>query len=258
MSRRKNTGWVPDQHGAWVMVIVPILLGIIITRPHLVHLPLALAWFSGYFAFFALGLWLKVPPSRKKTFQPACLTYGLLCIVSSAVVIAMAPRVLLSALWFAPLVVIAVVEAYRKRPRSVASGLSTTLASAGLIPACGLATGADSATMSSLWVVALVIALYQCGTIFFVKTMIRHRGQESWLTASVVYHLLAAAVVAWLWQAGLCTVWPFVVMVAVAVRAWAMPFISARMQRPMTPKLVGMIEGIWVIAVVDAVLVSLV
>ena len=30
--KRKNTGWVPDQHGAWVMVTVPLLLGVGLAR----------------------------------------------------------------------------------------------------------------------------------------------------------------------------------------------------------------------------------
>ena len=57
--KRKNTGWVPDQHGAWVMVTVPLLLGVGLAGPSWIHLPLAVAWMTGYFAFFALGLWVK-------------------------------------------------------------------------------------------------------------------------------------------------------------------------------------------------------
>ena len=64
VSKRKNTGWVPDQHGAWVMVTVPLVLGIALARPAWVHIPLALAWFCGYFAFFALGLWIKAKGRR--------------------------------------------------------------------------------------------------------------------------------------------------------------------------------------------------
>ena len=42
--KRKNTGWVPDQHGAWVMVTVPLLLGVGLAGPSWIHLPLAVAF----------------------------------------------------------------------------------------------------------------------------------------------------------------------------------------------------------------------
>lgn len=257
MARRKNTGWVPDQHGAWVMVIVPLLLGIVLTGPRWLDIPLAIAWFCGYFAFFALGLWLKVPAKRKKTYLPALATYALISALASLVVIIAQPRVLWSALWFAPLVAIAVFEAWKKRPRSVASGFATTLASAGLIPACGLLLPAGEAPWRELLVACAVVALYQCGTILFVKTMIRRRGQRAWVWYSICYHVVAAAAVVAGWLAGWMSVWPAVVMVLVAVRAWAMPWLNARREQPMSPKLVGMIEGIWVLAVVDAIIAGI-
>ncbi|WP_158256142.1 YwiC-like family protein [Corynebacterium sp. 13CS0277] len=257
MARRKNTGWVPDQHGAWVMVIVPILLGIIITGPQLLDIPLAVAWFAGYFAFFALGLWLKVPAKRKRTFVPALATYAAISAMASLIVIVGAPRVLWAACWFAPLVAVAVYEAYRKRPRSVASGMSTTLASAALIPTCGLLLPPGTADWRALLVACAVVALYQCGTILFVKTMIRNRGDRRWLAWSIGYHVLAAGAVIGLWLGGYCRIWPALVMVAVAVRSWLMPYLNEGRPKPMSPKLVGMVEGIWVLAVLDSIIAGI-
>ena len=74
--KRKNTGWVPDQHGAWVMVTVPLLLGVGLAGPSWIHLPLAVAWMTGYFAFFALGLWVKARGPRKAAFRRPLATYG--------------------------------------------------------------------------------------------------------------------------------------------------------------------------------------
>ena len=106
--KRKNTGWVPDQHGAWVMVTVPLLLGVGLAGPSWIHLPLAVAWMTGYFAFFALGLWVKARGPRKAAFRRPLATYGGVSAAASIIVVAMHPAVVLWGVVFAPLVGVAV------------------------------------------------------------------------------------------------------------------------------------------------------
>ncbi|MPV88001.1 hypothetical protein GB882_04925, partial [Georgenia ruanii] len=57
--RRRRAGWVPDQHGAWAMIAVPALVGVALSGPAWVHVPLLGLWWVGYLAFFATGLWLR-------------------------------------------------------------------------------------------------------------------------------------------------------------------------------------------------------
>ena len=54
MAGTKNSGWVPQQHGAWAMIVVPYLTGLALAAPHrplgLGDLFLGLTWLVGYFA----------------------------------------------------------------------------------------------------------------------------------------------------------------------------------------------------------------
>jgi hypothetical protein len=45
---------VPTQHGAWAMLVTPLLVGVLAAGPSAVHLPLAPFWFAGYLAFSAV------------------------------------------------------------------------------------------------------------------------------------------------------------------------------------------------------------
>src|SRR5690625_1636315 len=47
--RRRSPGWVPNQHGAWAMVIVPALAGVLLSGPSWRHVPLLGLWWVGYF-----------------------------------------------------------------------------------------------------------------------------------------------------------------------------------------------------------------
>jgi hypothetical protein len=51
---RRGPGWVPNQHGAWAMLVTPLLVGVLAAGPSAVHLPLAPLWFAGYLAFSAV------------------------------------------------------------------------------------------------------------------------------------------------------------------------------------------------------------
>ncbi|NHB85227.1 YwiC-like family protein [Tessaracoccus sp. HDW20] len=65
----KSTGWVPQQHGAWAMIVVPYLTGLALAarvRPlDLGDAALGLTWLVGYFAFNAAVLTLKSPAKRR-------------------------------------------------------------------------------------------------------------------------------------------------------------------------------------------------
>lgn len=244
----KSRGWVPDQHGAWVMVTVPLLLGVWLAGPHLLHLPLAVAWYSGYFAFFAVSWWLRARGPRKRAYVPALVTYGAVCAVDSAIVIAIAPRALWWVAVFGPLMSVAIYEAYRRRPRSLLSGLSTVLASVAMIPLASHLVGADMDLRVRM--ATLLVGMYFCGTIFYVKSLIRERKNHQFGTASVLVHVffvvIAAGVVALGWAHPAAAV----VSALLAVRAWLMPWWGQRRETPWTPKFVGITEMLSTVLVV--------
>lgn len=246
---RKNRGWVPDQHGAWVMVLVPVLMGSLF-YPAWLQVPLFVAWMAGYFAFFALSLLLKVRGPRRRRYVPALAVYGGTSIVASIATLAFRPSLLWFAPVFAPLVAIAVWEAYRRRPRSLASGISTVLASSAMLPVTAVAGGAAA---GDVWPHTLITAMYFCGTIPYVKTLIRKKGDQHWLVGSVLYHLLCVLVVGALAWFGFAPWWVVVIFGAYALRAWWMPY-SAGRGRTWRPRDVGIGELFSTIALVCVLL----
>lgn len=200
--RRKGISpWVPNQHGAWAMLISPAALGLIAglvawvrtdgsPLALLVFLAVLVAWFFGYFAFFAFGLAVKARnPRRRSRYLKPVYVYGAVSLAGIAVALLLQPQLLWWALPFAPLVVIAVGETLRGRGRSTLSGVSTTVASALLYPALvGVGSGSVGA---AAWAGMIFLAAYFSGTIPFVKSMIRERNNPRYLTGSICYHVLA-------------------------------------------------------------------
>ncbi|MEI2818792.1 MAG: hypothetical protein V9E81_00640 [Marmoricola sp.] len=80
------------------------------------------------------------------------------------------------------------------------------------------------------WTLALVQFLYFAGTVFYVKSAIRERGNQGFLWISVGFHVLAALISALI-------AWPLVgVFGLLAVRAATLPGLG------WTPKRLGMLE----------------
>ena len=246
--KKKAPGWVPDQHGAWFMVTVPALTGALLA-PSWTTIPLLLTWWLGYFTFFAASWWIR---SRfREKHRPPVLVYGAMAAVAGVVTLLMRWELLVWVPLFAPLVLIAVYEAWRRRPRSLLSGVSTVLAACLVLPVIAWAgDGLDA----KAWTVAAVYAVYFLGTVPYVKTLIRERGERDWFLGSVGYHVVA--IVAAVAAAVLGVVHWAVVAVAVVIlaRAWGMPVSGAKRDKPWTPKQVGMLEGLITLFVAIAAL----
>lgn len=237
--RRRRPGWVPNQHGAWVMLMLPFVVGVLNTGPRWQHLPLLGAWLIGYLAFFAAGLWLR---SRcQSRYWPPVRTYGALMIVAGLAVVAIQPSLLLWAVVFVPLLVTSLWCSWRRADRTllndgvtivaaclmtvVVSGVGTEAAqsSAGWLP------GADQA---HAWALAGLLAAYFFGTVLFVKTMIRDRGNPAMYVLSVGYHVVICV------PAVLAGLWMGLMFAALAARAALIP----RVWPKLTPRTLGIVE----------------
>src|SRR5664279_1310028 len=141
--RLREPGWVPNQHGAWAMLIVPFAVGALDAGPSWRHLPLLFAWLVGYFAFFAAGLWLR---SRgKRRYWPPVRTYGVLTVVLGLVVIVVQPDVLHWAIVFLPLLAFSLWCSWRRADRSLLNDGVTVLAACLMtVVAAGFGSGTVS------------------------------------------------------------------------------------------------------------------
>ena len=245
--RRRSPGWVPNQHGAWAMLASPLLLGALATGLHGVHALLALFWFAGYFAFFATSVWLK--SGRKARFRQPVWVYVALAALAGAALAATRPGLL----WFAALFVgplgVGLWAAAQRRERDLLAGLTTVLGSALMTIVAYAAPAATTAAAPALAVAALdgelrrplLLAvgqfLYFGGTVCYVKSMIRERGNARFLALSVGWHVLAVVVVA-TWSP-----WLALVFALLTVRAWVVPRFA------LSPKQIGIAEIVSTLAV---------
>lgn len=226
------------------MLAVPLLLGVLLGGPVWVHVPLAALWFVGYFAFFATGLWLK---SRYKArYWPPVRAYGIATVVPAVAVLLVRPDLLAWVPLFLPLVAVSLWSSYERSERSLLNDGATVLAACLMLPVAFAAgtgpvpgwpgltlpdgvTGLAGIGWPQVWALFVLVLAYFAGTILYVKTLIRERGERSYLVASVVYHVVAGLVVSGsLAVAGLAW-WPAAVLFAgLTARAVWVPRTAAR------------------------------
>lgn len=225
MRRRRSPGWVPNQHGAWAMLVLPLLVGALRAGPQWVHLWLLAAWLVAYLAFFATALWLRA--ARKPRYRPPVVAYAAAAAVVGGPLLLVEPHLVRWAVVYAPLLVTSLVFSARRAERALANDVVTIVAASLMaVVAYGLAhdDGAwlrGTATPTA-WVLAAAVCAYLVGTAFYVKTMIRERGNVAMYRWSVGYHTAVALA--------------FVVVPAVAVPAVAVFLAVMAVKAAVVPK----------------------
>lgn len=174
------------------MLASPLLVGVIASGFAWIHLPLAAFWFVGYFAFFALSLWLKA--SRRAKWFPPVRAYTVAAAVLGLVVAVAQPRLLR---WVPAFILpfgVGLWAAARRRDRELLSGLTTVVGSALMtVVAYDAGSGTD---LRRAWLLALGQFLYFAGTVFYVKSAIRERRNRRFLWISVAAHAAATVIAA--------------------------------------------------------------
>lgn len=237
-SSRRRPAWLPDQHGAWAMLVLPFAAGVWLAGPAWVHVPLLLLWLSGYVAYAAASRWLRA--RRRRRLLPPVLAFGGATAVFAVATGLAAPHLLPWAAAYFPLLSASLWLAARGQERSLANdGLAVAAAALMAAVAFDAAGGEDWA---ALWTVAGVLFAYFLGTVLYVKTMIRERGRRGYVVASVAYHLAGAFGAAALALTGLHSWGLPLVWAALAARAAAGPAVNAHRARPLRPAVVGLGE----------------
>ncbi|MFC0706679.1 YwiC-like family protein [Cellulomonas uda] len=208
-SRRRGPGWVPREHGAWAMLVVPVLVGGVLTSPTWRTALLLVTWLTAYLAFHATGLWLRA--SRRPRYLPPVRAYATALVLLGGTLLATAPGLLRWAPVYGALLATSLVCSLRRADRSwlndgvtVGAAVLMTVVSAGLghdgTPPATALTGTwvpPGADDPAAWAVTAVLAGYFFGTVPYVKTLLRERGNRAVLSVSVAWHaLLVVAAVA--------------------------------------------------------------
>src|SRR6478735_121498 len=249
--RRVPRAWVPNQHGAWAMVVAPPVVGALVAGPTGWHALLVVAWLAAYCLYFAATQWLR--SGRRPRYRSPVLSYAAATAVLGVPLLVAAPALLRWAPAFAVLLGVSLRYAARRADRSYGNDL-VTIAAAGLggTPAGWWPPGADD---PRAWAAAGLLAAYLVGTVPYVKSMIRERDRPATYRLSVGYHAAlvagAVALAAAGRPAGAAGVALVVVAAALLGRAAALP----RRGR-VRPAVIGAGEVVATIAVVGAVLAA--
>jgi len=207
------------------MLLLPFVAAVASTGARWPHLPLLGAWLAGYLlSYYALQ---AIKTRRPGRFRAQLLVYAAIALPLGMIVVVDSPRVA----WFAPgyaaLLAVNAGYALARRERALVNDLASVAQSCLMVPVAAVVAGTGVPEVTGVF---LAVLLYLAGTVLYVKTMIRERGNPAYRRASIAYHVLALAAAVWLGPAVAA------VFALLLGRAWLLG------GRRIAPKYVGMIE----------------
>ena len=267
--------WVPNQHGAWSMLVLPPIVGWVVGGFSWVNLLFLPTWWGGYLTYWSWSQWLRTRSARKRALiMLPLLVYTGWTAALALITLLAAPYLIQWVVPLLPLFAVALHQVWRGHERSLISGLSTTTA-ASLMAAVtySLAVRGDGGFLglgtpstllpgtspngaltgwSWMWLVTALTAAYFCGTVPYIKSMIRERFNYVLLAGTVAAHAAVAAVSLWLASRGMLPWGHAVLWVVLTVRSLVMPLwqwsLVRRRHRPLRPGTMGIVEVVMCVA----------
>ncbi|SDZ74697.1 YwiC-like protein [Thalassobacillus cyri] len=178
--------FLPKQHGAWAMLTVPFLLGMVAGGFDWLQLPLLIGWVALYLATYPLILAVK---KKKIRFHMNWFfRYFIVAVIFALPVLIVEPFLLLIAFMMVPFFIINLWFGKRNKDRSLLNDFAA-------ITAFGI-SGIASYYLGGgyidelAWSVFVLAILFFYGSAFFVKTMIREKKNPAFRWISWGYHVI--------------------------------------------------------------------
>ncbi len=224
---------IPNQHGAWAFLLIPLILGFVVTGWSLPAGLFAVAWVLAYPASYYLGRavvirWRRGSWSRlaKRELRYAVPWIGLAAVPSLALVILrpwlLIVGIVLGGLWF-----VSVWLTRTGHERGASNDLLLVTQAALAVPLLW-AIGRDEWPSQDAWLAAFICLVFFTGSVVHVKSLIREADDPRWARFSRVYHVAALGI-------GLLSPWLLLPFGAAALRAFLVPAGSR-------PAVVGAVE----------------
>jgi hypothetical protein len=178
-------GYIPNQHGAWAMLVIPFLFGMFAAKPVWLHAPLFLGWLLAY--LFSYAFLQRLRTKKKTIYGKPMLIYGSLLVPIGLLLIVFDPALGRLAPAFIPMLLVNGYYARRNRERAFWNDLAAVVQFSLIVfVAYQVGGGSDWKLAAELFAFSV---LYFTGTIFYVKTMIREKHNAKFYAYSVGYHL---------------------------------------------------------------------
>ena len=236
--------WIPRQHGAWAMLLLPVLLGVAASALSPWQLVVAVTALAAYLASVTAQTWTR--SRRPPAYLLPIAVYGTVAVVLGLILLLAFPPLALAAVVVVPTGVVVFRGAQPGTRRDLANSLAQVAQALVLVPVTAWVSG----TWDPERVIAYtcVAAGYQLGTVLVVRSVLRERGNDAFAALSVGFHLLLVAL------AALFLPLPYALVAAgLAVRAAGLPAAQRRMAggpRQLRPIHVGIVEIVASLSVV--------
>ncbi|MBB5174821.1 YwiC-like family protein [Texcoconibacillus texcoconensis] len=179
--------YVPREHGAWAMLIVPYWIGAAVSGITLWHIIFFLAIFSFYFAQGPILSYIR-NPKKNRDVGPSLTVYLSIGAVFLIPVLISEPTIMILGLPVVPLFLINLWFAYRKNERAFTNDVvAITCLSWLLVLAYYL--GEETISSEALALFAWTIAFF-VASVFHVKSLIREKKNRTFHRISFAYHIL--------------------------------------------------------------------
>lgn len=178
--------FLPKQHGAWAMLIVPYWLGVVAAGFVWQHIPFFLGWVLLYLATYPTLLLFK---GRKISFYTKwALIYFVPALLLLLIPLWTRPSIIYFGLVMIPFFAVNAYFSSQKNDRALLNDISAIIS----FSIAGLASGYLTAgeINSSMILVFIASILFFIGTTFHVKTIIRERKNIVYKRISWTYHIL--------------------------------------------------------------------
>ena len=197
--RRRRDRVVPEQHGAWAFLLLPVFLGLASSGWVWAVLALVVAWIAAYPLTWAISGTLTAP--RPERFRRALVVWLVVALPAAATALVLRPWLLWVGAAYTALYLVSLRFARQRRERALANDLLLVAECAAMVPVVvGVATtdgwSVPVATMTEpeVLVLALACALALLGSVLHVKSLIRERRNPRFGRASRVYSVASLVV----------------------------------------------------------------
>jgi hypothetical protein len=219
--------FLPKQHGAWAMLIVPFWLGVVTSGFLWQHIPFFFGWLLLYLATYPMLLLFK--KNKLAIYKKWTFIYSVPALLLLLIVLFAKPSIVYFGLMMVPFFIVNAYFSSKNQDRAFLNDVSAIFA----FSIAGLASSYlyNGKITEETLLVFVVCILFFIGSTFYVKTMIREKKNETFKWISWSYHIVVPVVWAIFGE------W-FIVMAFLPslVRAFYM------YGKPFSPKQVGIFE----------------
>lgn len=219
--------YIPKQHGAWGMLVIPFVIGVIWSQPTWLHIPVFMGWILLYLTTYPLLMLIK--GKQKELHIKWTLIYSMFAALFFIVPLFHLPNLAWFGIAMIPFFLINIAYSVKDNDRALFNDLSAIAAfSIGGVASYYVGGGSLDQTAGLVWFVSV---LFFMGSTFFVKTLIRERKNPIFKWFSWSYHIGILILVA-------------IIGLPVLIIAYLPSLIRAVWcyGKQMTPKQAGMLE----------------